>query len=106
VINAIRDHLAELVIIAPIGRNGVEELLRVVADARDGRIREVARRQRIAARLWLLKIKNKLICLAAGATDHHQLPCLSFAVGQYRIAMVGYPIKDVRFACTANAFHT
>jgi transposase len=32
VINAIRAHLAEFGIVAPVGRNGVEELLRVVAD--------------------------------------------------------------------------
>ena len=32
VINAIRAHLAEFGIVAPLGRNGVEELLNVVAD--------------------------------------------------------------------------
>ena len=32
VINAIRAHLAEFGIVAPVGRNGVEELLGVVAD--------------------------------------------------------------------------
>src|SRR5262249_16654571 len=32
VINAIRAHLAEFGIVAPVGRKGVEELLRVVAD--------------------------------------------------------------------------
>ena len=32
VINAIRAHLAEFGIVAPVGRHGVEELLRVVAD--------------------------------------------------------------------------
>jgi transposase len=31
VINAIRAHLAEFGIVAPVGRKGVEELLRVVA---------------------------------------------------------------------------
>jgi hypothetical protein len=35
VINAIRAHLAELGIVAPVGRNGVEELLVVVADPKD-----------------------------------------------------------------------
>ena len=43
VINAIRAHLAELGIVAPVGRRGVEELLEVVADANDGRVPEVAR---------------------------------------------------------------
>jgi transposase len=35
VINAIRAHLAEFGVVAPVGRNGVEELLRVVADPDD-----------------------------------------------------------------------
>jgi transposase len=43
VINAIRAHLAEFGIVAPVGRNGVEELLDVVADPNDDRVPEVAR---------------------------------------------------------------
>jgi transposase len=43
VINSIRAHLAELGIVAPVGRNGVEELLDVVADPDDDRVPEVAR---------------------------------------------------------------
>jgi transposase len=43
VINAIRAHLAEFGIVAPVGRNGVEELLAVVADPSDQRLPEVAR---------------------------------------------------------------
>jgi transposase len=43
VINAIRAHLAEFGIVAPVGRNGVEQLLDVVADAGDKRVPEVAR---------------------------------------------------------------
>ena len=43
VINAIRAHLAEFGIVAPVGRHGVEELLRVVADPSDKRVPEVAR---------------------------------------------------------------
>ena len=35
VINAIRAHLAEFGIVAPVGRNGVEQLLDVVADSDD-----------------------------------------------------------------------
>ena len=42
VINAIRAHLAEFGIVAPIGRNGVEQLLGVVADANDKRLPEIA----------------------------------------------------------------
>ena len=43
VINAIRAHLAEFGIVAPVGRQGVEQLLGVVADASDKRLPEVAR---------------------------------------------------------------
>jgi len=42
-INAIRAHLAEFGIVAPVGRNGVEELLDVVADPDDERVPGVAR---------------------------------------------------------------
>jgi transposase len=43
VINAIRAHLAEFGIVAPVGRRGVEDLLAVVADRGDQRVPEVAR---------------------------------------------------------------
>ena len=43
VINAIRAHLAEFGIVAPVGRNGVEQLLGVAADSNDRRLPEVAR---------------------------------------------------------------
>ena len=43
VINAIRAHLAEFGIVAPVGRKGVEDLLDVVADASDQRLPELAR---------------------------------------------------------------
>ena len=41
--NAIRAHLAEFGIVAGIGRNGVEALLKIVADGNDSRVPEVAR---------------------------------------------------------------
>jgi transposase len=43
VINAIRAHLAEFGIVAPVGRKGVEQLLGVVADAGDKRLPDIAR---------------------------------------------------------------
>ncbi len=43
VINAIRAHLAEFGIVAPVGRHGVEELLNIVADPNDKRVPEIAR---------------------------------------------------------------
>jgi len=57
VINAIRAHLAEFGIVAPVGRNGVQELLDVVADASDERVPEVARAclAALGAQLRMLK---------------------------------------------------
>src|SRR6516225_4706405 len=43
VTNALRAHLAEFGIVAPIGRRGVEELLKIIADTSDARVPEVAR---------------------------------------------------------------
>jgi len=37
VINAIRAHLAEFGIVAPVGRRGVEQLLEIAADANNAR---------------------------------------------------------------------
>jgi len=57
VINAIRAHLAEFGIVAPVGRNGVEQLLGVVTDANDKRLPEVARAcvAALGAQLRMLK---------------------------------------------------
>jgi transposase len=57
VINAIRAHLAEFGIVAPVGRNGVEQLLGVVADANDKQLPEVARAcvAALGAQLRILK---------------------------------------------------
>ena len=57
VINAIRAHMAEFGIVAPVGRNGVEELLNVVANARDKRLPDVARAcvAALSAQLKMLK---------------------------------------------------
>ena len=57
VINAIRAHLAEFGIVAPVGRNGVDQLLGVVADANDKRLPSVARAcvAALGAQLQMLK---------------------------------------------------
>ena len=59
VINAIRAHLAEFGIVAPVGRNGVEQLLGVVADLNDKRLPEVARAcaAALGAQLRVLKVQ-------------------------------------------------
>src|ERR1700759_2702900 len=57
VINAIRAHLAEFAIVAPVGRHGVEQLLGVAADSNDKRLPEVARAcvAALGAQLRMLK---------------------------------------------------
>src|ERR1700747_3649789 len=59
VINAIRAHLAEFGIVAPVGRNGVEQLLDVVADASDKRLPDLARAcvAALGAQLRMLKAR-------------------------------------------------
>jgi transposase len=61
VINAIRAHLAEFGIVAPVGRKGVEELLKVVADARDVRLPEIARACVAALGSQLRRLKEQIL---------------------------------------------
>jgi transposase len=61
VINAIRAHLAEFGIVAPVGRNGVEELLNVVADPSDKRVPEVARMCLAALGAQLRRLKEQIL---------------------------------------------
>ena len=61
VINAIRAHLAEFGIVAPVGRHGVEELLNVVADPNDKRVPEIARACLSAFGAQLRRIKEQVL---------------------------------------------
>jgi transposase len=61
VINAIRAHLAEFGIVAPVGRNGVEELLGVVGDPSDKRMPEVARGCVVALGAQLRMLKAQIL---------------------------------------------
>ena len=61
VINAIRAHLAEFGIVAPVGRNGVEQLLGVVADSNDKRLPEVARACVAALGVQLRMLKTQIL---------------------------------------------
>jgi len=61
VINAIRAHLAELGIVAPVGRNGVEELLNVVADPADKRVPDIARACLAALGAHLRRLKEQIL---------------------------------------------
>ena len=68
VINTIRAHLAEFGIVAPVGRNGVEELLYAVADQRDDRLPEVARACLEALGALLGKLKAQILGSTARST--------------------------------------
>jgi len=61
VINSIRAHLAEFGIVAPVGRNGVEELLDVVADHDDTRVPAVARECVAALGMQLRTLKAQIL---------------------------------------------
>jgi transposase len=61
VINVIRALLAEFGIVAPVGRNGVEQLLAVAADASDQRLPEVARACVIALGAQLQMLKAQIL---------------------------------------------
>src|SRR5881396_2767860 len=61
VINAIRAHLAEFGIVAPVGRHGVEALLEVVADVSDNRVPEVARACLAALGAQLRRLKDQIL---------------------------------------------
>jgi transposase len=61
VINAIRAHLAEFGIVAPVGRHGVEQLLDVAADPNDKRLPEVARASVIALGAQLRMFKAQIL---------------------------------------------
>ena len=61
VINSIRAHLAELGIVAPVGRNGIEELLDVAADPNDDRVPEAARDCIVALGAQLRMLKAQIL---------------------------------------------
>ena len=60
IINAIRAHLAEFGIVAPVGRHGVEQLLGVAADFNDKRLPEVARTCVTALGVQLRMLKTQI----------------------------------------------
>jgi transposase len=61
IINSIRAYLAEFGIVARVGRSGVEELLEVVADAKDTRLPEIARACVAALGTQLLALKAQIL---------------------------------------------
>ena len=72
VINAIRAHLAEFGIVAPVGRHGVEQLLGVVSDASDKRLPEVARACLAALGAQLRTLKAQILQFDRMITAWHR----------------------------------
>jgi transposase len=60
-INTIRAHLAEFGIVAPIGRNGLDQLLAVLSDLDDDRVPALARDCLVAVAEQLLLVKRKIL---------------------------------------------
>jgi transposase len=60
-VRPIRTHLAEFGIVAPVGRNGVEQLLNVVANPNDKRVPEIARACLLALGAQLQRLKGQIL---------------------------------------------
>ncbi len=60
-VNALRAHLAEFGIVAGIGRNGLEKLLKVIADGQDERVPPAARDCLLALRDQLVMVKQQIL---------------------------------------------
>ncbi len=71
-INAIRAHLTEFGIVAGVGRNGVEALLKVIADENDERVPVVARDSLLALGRHLDRIKCQIRDLDAKIMAAHR----------------------------------
>ena len=61
VINAIRAHMAEFGIVAPVGRKGVEQLLAVITETKDQRVPELASVCIAALGAQLCRLKEKIL---------------------------------------------
>jgi transposase len=72
VINAIRAHLAEFGIVAPVGRHGVEQLLGIAADVNDKRLPEVARACVAALGAQLRMLKEQILQFDRMITAWHR----------------------------------
>jgi transposase len=101
VINAIRAHLAEFGVVAPVGRNGVEQLLDVVADVSDKRLPEIARACLLALGAQLRTLKAQILnfdrqimaCHRSNATSKRldEIPGVGPALATALVASVADP---------------
>src|SRR5258708_1863812 len=101
IINSIRAHLAEFGIVAPVGRRGVEQLLKVVADSSDTRLPEIARACVAALGTQLLALKAQILafdrCIMAWHRSNETskrldaIPGVAPALAPARVASFGDP---------------
>ena len=101
VINAIRSHLAEFGIVAPVGRHGVEQLLNIAADLSDERLPGVARRCVGALGAQLKVLKAQILALDRQIMAWHRsnatskrlddIPGVGPALATALVASVGDP---------------
>jgi transposase len=99
VINAIRAHLAEFGIVAPIGRKGVEQLLDVVANTKDERIPDLARAcvAALGAQLQALKVqilefdRQIMICSHETSKRLDEIPGVGPALATALVASIADP---------------
>lgn len=70
--NALRGHLAELGIVAAIGRNGLERLLKVIEDSDDERVPALARACLLALRDQLTMVKRQILEADRRILDCHR----------------------------------
>lgn len=70
--NTIRAHMAEFGVIAPIGRNGLDQLLAVLSDLDDERVPALARDCLVAVAEQLLLVKGKILDMDRRITACHR----------------------------------
>lgn len=70
--NTIRAHMAEFGIVAPIGRNGLDQLLAVLSDLDDQRVPALARDCLVAVAAQLLLVKGKILDMDRRITACHR----------------------------------
>ena len=100
VINAIRAHLAEFGVIAPVGRKGIEELLHVIADPCDKRVPDVVRACLAALGSQLLSFKKQILaCEEAGITVTLPKPMTSNSKAEGRFGK-----QDFRYVADEDVY--
>jgi len=100
VINAIRAHLAEFGVVAPVGRKGVEELLKIVADACDERVPEIARTCVAALGAQLRMLKAQILAFDRRIMAWHRSNAASKRLDA--IPGVGPALATALVACVAD----